>query len=196
MTHRRRSLTVVTITVLVGTLWSTANAQKLADDPDMKELAGYRLTIDMLKRIDRATRDMAEAMKKDPRYAERTKLEEELTALQKKDDPSEADQKRIAELEAKKEEAEKAEPAILRDAKSLSDMEASLKQFPPLARALAKENIAPREYVKFMMAMLQASMAAAMQKAGVPMPEGVNPENVKFVTAYDTELKKMVQPSP
>ena len=59
--------------------------------------------------------------------------------------------------------------------------------------ALAKENVTPREYAKFTMAMIQASLAAALQKGGGKLPEGVSPENVKFMVDHETEMQQMQQ---
>src|SRR5688500_8512426 len=74
-------------------------ASKAQTDADMKELASYTLTLETLNKVDRAMRAAFVEMKKDPRFAEAAKLEAELKALKKKEEPTEADEKRQEELE-------------------------------------------------------------------------------------------------
>ncbi|HWK09399.1 MAG TPA: hypothetical protein VNR64_05075, partial [Vicinamibacterales bacterium] len=77
--------------------------------------------------------------------------------------------------------------------KTIDEMAAKIKTFPPLANALSKEGVAPREYAVFTLAVLQAGMAAGMQKAGMlkQLPPGVNSENVKFILDHEAEFKKL-----
>ena len=51
----------------------------------------------------------------------------------------------------------------------------------------------PRSGTSIMMAMLQAGLAAGMQKAGLikTTPEGTNPANIKFMLEHEAELQKM-----
>jgi hypothetical protein len=57
--------------------------------------------------------------------------------------------------------------------------------------------VSPREFAKFSLAMLQASMAVGAkqmtEKMGKPfvLPEGINAANLKFVQEHQAELKKM-----
>lgn len=70
---------------------SSASAQarrKAADDPDMKELAAYTLTMDGLNKVDRVNRDMLAAIKKDP-------------SLKPKDDDASSDAKTLGDMEKK-----------------------------------------------------------------------------------------------
>ena len=195
-----RSITILSFTALLVASPTLAQARRGAAsaDPDMKELAAYTLTMDTLNRVDRATRAMAANLQKDPKYAERIKLGKELDALKKKDQTTEAEDKRIEELEARIEQLDNAsDKDDDGDAKTLSDMERKIAAMTPLANALKAEGLTPREYAKFMMAMLQAGIAVAAkqmtEKTGKPfqVPEGMNPANVKFFQDHEAEIKKM-----
>jgi len=74
---------------------------------------------------------------------------------------------------------------------SLADMARRYQSVAPFDAALRKEGLTAREYATFSMALLQAGMAAAAQKMGAKLPEGVNPANVKFVQDHEADLKKM-----
>jgi vacuolar-type H+-ATPase subunit I/STV1 len=84
-------------------------------DADMRELRGYRLTMAAVRQVDRATEAMVAEMKKDPKYQEYLKLEAEISALEKKGAPTEAEQKLAADIAAleSKEEWTEAETARL-----------------------------------------------------------------------------------
>lgn len=194
------------ITILSAVTWlcwsSAALAQAprrgaaAAADPDMKELAAYTLTLDTLNKMDRVNKAMIANIQSDPKYTERVKAGKELAELKKKDDTTEAEDKRIEQLEARIEQLDAANDSG-GDAKTLTDMERKIAGMPALAGALKAEGVAPREYAKFMMALVQASFALAGQRlaethrTAVPMPEGVNPANVKFVQEHAAEIKKM-----
>jgi hypothetical protein len=72
-------------------------------------------------------------------------------------------------------------------------MAAGIQKEPRLAGALRREGLTPREFSKFMLAMLQAGFAAGMQKAGLlkTTPEGTNAANIKWVIEHEADLKKM-----
>lgn len=71
---------------------SAASAQSArrsaADDPDMKELASYTLTMDALNKVDAANKAMIAAIQKNP-------------ALKPKDDDSTGDAKTLGDMERK-----------------------------------------------------------------------------------------------
>jgi hypothetical protein len=81
----------------------------------------------------------------------------------------------------------------MNDANTISEMAAEIQKFPPMVSALQREGLTARDYAKFMMAMLQAGLAAGFQKAGLlkELPEGTNPANVKWILAHEAELEKM-----
>jgi hypothetical protein len=208
-------------------------------DADTRELRGYRLTMAAVRQVDRATEAMVAEMKKDPRYQEFLKLEAEISALEKKGAPTEAEQKLAADIEALESkgewtdaeaarleqlreqldaleqkragrtEAEEARLERLREqrdaleattgprleeANTLSEWEAAIRQYPPMARALRAAGMSPRDYAKFMLSMLGAGMVAGLKMAGhvkemsKEVAEVVSAENVKFVEEHAAEL--------
>ena len=68
-------------------------------------------------------------------------------------------------------------------ANTLDEMEAQVKAFPPMERALGKVGMTPREYSKFMLTMMMSAMVAGFQKSGVikeipPQLKEIHPDNV------------------
>lgn len=191
-----KSLRALFVLVFVGTA-AAAVAQPAAQaaDPDMKEVSSYRLTMEAVNKVDQVTRAMVEELKQDPKMRQRMAIEQELEQLNKKEEPTDADQQRIQQLEAQRDEMEKDEPALFDNANSLSDMEAAIQKFPPLANALRTSGMAPREYAKFMMAMMQAALAYGFQKSGMKVEDAkltdVQQANVKFVEEHQAELQKL-----
>lgn len=171
-----------------------AQGPQLAD-ADLKELSTYVLTMDTFNKMVRVQTALGEAMKADPKFAERARLKTELETLKKKDEPTDADEKRIEAIEERLAalEEEVSSKISLNDAQNLADMAKKADAFPPLAAALRKEGLTGRDYARFMSAMLQAGFAAGMQKAGLlkETPPGVNPANIKFVLDHEAELRKL-----
>jgi DNA repair exonuclease SbcCD ATPase subunit len=185
-------------------------AQSSADE---KELAAYTLTLPTLKKVVAAMRAMSQEMMNDPKYQQLMKfdaqieaLEKELEPLQSKDEPTESDEKKMESLQEQIEKArerkEQAEEAMSTDspsmnnAQTLDDMERGIAQIAPMARALKREGLSPREYAKFTMALLQAAMIQGFSQGKVDyakLPAGVNPENIKFIAAHKAELDAMQQ---
>jgi hypothetical protein len=169
---------------------------KARADADLKELSTYALSMDTLNKIDRAMRTFAVEIKKDPKFQEASKLEAEMKALEKKfqdTEPTDAEQKRIETIEARLEALEGEGSLNMSDAQTISDMAAKIQKQPAMAAALQREGLSARDYAKFMMAMLQAGLAAGMQKAGLlkELPAGTNPANVKWIVEHEAELKKL-----
>jgi hypothetical protein len=163
---------------------------------DLKELSTYTLSTDTLNKVDRAMRTFAVEMKKDPKVQEAMKLEADIKALEKKfqeTEPSDADQKRLEDMEAKLEALKDNGSLNMNNADTISEMAAQIQKFPPMVSALQREGLNARDYAKFMMAMLQAGLAAGFQKAGMlkELPEGTNPANVKWILAHEAELARM-----
>ena len=133
-------------------------------------------------------------------------LEKQLEPLEAKDELSDAESAKVESLneqiEKLRERKEQAEDAMqqsapnMNNAQSLDDMERGIAAFAPMARALKREGLAPREYAKFMLAMLQAGMIHGFSQGKVDyakLPAGVNPENIKFIAAHKAELDAMQQ---
>jgi hypothetical protein len=185
---------VTILFALVLAASSPAAAQTV--DPELKELAAYTLTVDTLNRIDRANKAMLVNIQNDPKYGERIKLGKELDALKKKEETTEADDKRIEELEARIEKIDAANDDGT-EAKTIADMERKIAAMPPFANALKTAGLTPREYAKFTMAMVLAGFAVAGQELSakkginVPMPDGVNAANVKFVQEHAAEIQRL-----
>jgi len=172
--------------------WQTGNAA----EADLKELSTYTLSMETLRKVDRAMRAAMAEMRKDPKFQEVEKLKGELEALKKKDDRTEEEDRRIEMLEQQIHELESAaSPVKMNDAATISEMAANIQKEPRLAGALQREGLTPREFSKFMLAMMQAGFAAGIQKAGLlkTTPEGTNPANIKWVLDHEAELQKMQQ---
>ena len=180
----------------VALLVAPPQAAKSRGNADLKELSTYTLSMATLHKVDRAMRTFAAEMKKDPKVQEAMKLEADIKALEKKfedTEPSDADQKRLEDMQARLEALENRESLNMNDAKTIDDMAAKIQKFPPLVSALQREGLTAREYATFMMAMLQAGLAAGFQKSGLlkELPEGTNPANVKWILENEAELAKM-----
>lgn len=186
------SITALILTAALSTSSPVPQATPQADR-DMKEIASYRLTMDTVKKVDVAMRAMFDEMAKDPRFQASLKLEAELKALNEKEERTEADDRRIEELEREKETMRSENPFNLGSANTLSEMEAQVQKVPPMANALRSAGLTPREYSKFMLAMLQAGMAAGMKKSGLikELPKDFPAENVQFILDHEAELTAM-----
>jgi hypothetical protein len=171
----------------------TIAAQNVSD-PDAKEIAAYRLTMDRFNKVVNVNRAFVKVMMQDPKVQEAMKIEAELQALGKKDTPTEADAKRIEELEARKDALDESiDNPLGGDATTLAEMEARLRKYPPMLQALQREGMTTREYATFWMAFIQAAFAHGFQKSGMlkELPVGVNPENVKFVADHEADIQAM-----
>jgi hypothetical protein len=185
-------------TVCLVLLFSTTPlaAQTLpgTDDPDFKEVLAYRLTMPAVQRMVQAARNLAVAAKNDPRFQRQQALEAEIEKLRSKEEPSEADEARIAKLEAELEQLEKSVFSG-ENTKTLSEMAAAMKKEPIVAKAFADAGVEPREFAKFMLAYFQAGMIHAMLKSGqmkeVPknLASSVTMDNVKFVAEHEKEFE-------
>ena len=181
------------LTLVVSLATPAAQAQKPVES-DLRELATYTLSMDTLNKVDRAMRAAMAEMKKDPKFQEVQRLQSELDALKKKDETTEEEDRRIEALGLRIEELEsQASPLKMDDAATISEMAANIQKEPRLAGPLQREGLTPREFSKFMLAMIQAGFAAGLQKAGLlkTTPEGTNPANIQWVIAHEEALKKM-----
>ena len=183
----------VVLTVACSGSAPFASARPAQSDADSKEIAAYRLTLDALAKVTNINRTMVQQMMKDPKLQESARINEELDGLSEKDELTEADEKRMEELSARMEQLEDVSNPLGGDAKSLSEMEARMKKYPPLMQALAREGMTAREYAKFWLAFIQAAFAHGFQKSGMlkELPPDVNKENVKFIAEHEAELQAM-----
>ena len=163
-------------------------------DADAAELAYYRLTPANLEKVINVNRTVLQELLRDPKVQEGLRIDAELEALSSKAEPTEADEKRIAELEARKAILEDAvDNPLGGDARTLADLESRLKRYPPMEQALRREGMAPRDYAKFWITFLQSAFAHAFQKSGMlkKLPADVNPENVQFIADHEAEIEAM-----
>jgi predicted RNase H-like nuclease (RuvC/YqgF family) len=204
----RRAVLLILLVLITVTTPAPLLAQSKADD---KELASYTLTLATMKKVVAATRAMMQEMMNDPKYQQLMKfddqiadLEKQIEALQEKDELTEAESAKvdslIEQVEKLRERKEQAEESMstnapnMNNAQSLDDMERGIAAFPPMARALKREGLAPREYSKFMLAILQAGMIHGFSQGKVDyakLPANVNPENIKFIAAHQAEFAAM-----
>ena len=168
---------------------------------DSKELATYRLTMENVRKMQTAMRAMAEEASKDPKFQAVMKLNAEIDALEKKEELTDAEAERLDALRQKKEQAEEAlddQGVNMNDVKTLDDMEAKIKKFPPMARALNGAGLSPREFSKMTMMMMMAGMVASFQKSGMlkELPKElkeIHPDNVKFMIDHEAEIAAMTK---
>src|SRR3954470_24211625 len=188
--------TIGVLALVVSLLPAPAAAQNPSADPDMRELVSYTLTMDTVNKLNHALLDIVTEMRKDPKVQELEQVERETEALKKKDERTEADDKRMEELQARHEalDAQIPNPLSLNDTNTLNEQAAKIQKYPFAVAALRRNGLTPREYATAFAALLQAGLAAGLQKAGIKqIPEGTNPANVKFVLEHEAELQKMQQ---
>jgi hypothetical protein len=183
------------VLTLVSALASPAYAlQKKVEDADAKEIAAYRLTTAALTKVLTVNRAMVAQVQHDPKVQEALKVAKAIDALEAKDELTEAEQKQLETLHERQEQLEdSADNPLGGDTKSLSEMEARIREYPPLMQALQKEGMAPREYAKFWMAFIQAAFVQGFKKSGMlkEIPPEVNPDNVKFIEEHAAEIEAM-----
>ena len=189
MTRKSTSVFVIAATLLVAATAAAQGRRAAQSDPDMAELAAYRLNTATLQKVIVATQAFRQALQNDPKYKGFIAAQKELEALQAKEEPTPADEKRIEALE---QQIEQMSGGMDRggDVQTLADMERKITAMPHMPEALAKAGLAPREYAKFTLSLIQAGFLAGMKKAGQlrQAPPGVSMENVQFVIDHEKEL--------
>jgi hypothetical protein len=192
MTRQSRSVFVIAATLLVAANAAAQARRAAPGDPDMAELVAYRLNTATLQKVIVATQAFGQALQNDPKYRGFMAAQKELKALQAKEEPTPADEKRIEALE---QQIEQMSDGMDRggDAQTLADMERKIAAMPHMPEALAKAGLTPREYAKFTLSLIQAGFLAGMKKAGQlkQAPPGVSMENVQFVIDHETEIAEL-----
>lgn len=93
-------------------------------------------------------------------------------------------------------------PLFTRDIVMLEDvavaaatLERRLAGNPALAAELAQENVPPREYVRFALALIGARLAQGFLSAGVlkRVPEGVAADNVAFISRRQADVDALLE---
>jgi septal ring factor EnvC (AmiA/AmiB activator) len=196
MTNPRRSTSRERVALTVCCLLFSALAPggQKSEDADSKEISTYRLTTAALTKVVNVNRALIQQMLQDPKVKQAEKIGAEIDALEKKDQLSDAEEKRLQELRARQEQLEEsADNPLGGDAKTLSELEERIKKYPPLVQALQKEGMTPREYAKFWLVFIQAAFVHGFKKSGMlkELPADVNPDNVKFMEDHAAEIEAM-----
>jgi hypothetical protein len=191
MTLESVFVSIVVVSALVAADAGAQTRRPAQNDPDMAELAAYRLTTATLQKVTTATRALGQALENDPKYKGYMAAQKELKALEAKDDPTPAEQQRIEVLERQIEQMSGAMENG--DAQTLAEMERKIGSMPHMAEALAKAGLSSREYAKFNLALIQAGFVAGMKRAGQlrQVPPGVSMENVQFILDHEKEIAEL-----
>jgi len=190
--HPRTPLALAAL--LVSLAPTPATAQASTADADAREVQAYVLTMPKLRQLNQAMLDLRKQQESDPAYRALQQKKKELAVLSEKDEPTEADQDRMARLEEEIQEAEQADDGEdMDEAKSLSDVAARMSADPRVAGALKRAGLAPREAAVMQFALFGAGFAASMLESGTikEIPKDVNAANVKFYQANKAELEAM-----
>jgi len=186
---------VPAVTAAVAVLLCAASpAYAQEANADAKAIAAYRLTSEGLRKVINVNRAILETVLSDPKVQESMKVAAQIDALSKKDELTSSEEARLEQLEARKAQLEEAaDNPIGGDVKTLAEMEARIRKYPPMVEALKIEGMSAREYSTFWMAFLQAALAHGFQKAGMmqQLPADVNPGNVQFVAEHQQEIQAM-----
>jgi hypothetical protein len=173
------------LTVIMALTTALGAAGQSADD---RELMQYRLTPEVLDQAEAVARAFSANVEKDPRMKRKLDAQREIAVLEKKDDPTEAEQKRLDELQAIVGD----EPIDLGiNGGSLSEISAQLTRIPAMAAALKTAGMPPRDMAKFVVTAVQAAMIGGLQGSGMPVPPGAAGENVKFVLANQAAVERI-----
>lgn len=179
----------VTIAVAVMTGTIGLGAQRGSPAADEKELQQYRLTADALSKVSVA----AQAFANDPAMKKWQDAKREAEALDKKEELTAADERRLEQLEAVLEK--KPYDFGVESGMSLSAMAAQVAKIPTIASGLKTAGLTPRDFSKFMVVLTQAAMVDGVQKSGVKMalPPGVSAENVRFAADHQAEIERVIK---
>ena len=175
---------------------SPLSAGQAYADADLKELSTYTLTMDTIYKINRVMQNYATEIKKDPRFAQLLRVQAEIEALKKKDERTEAEDQKLEALEAQERQIDEQtpNPLSLNDAGTLNDWSAKLQKDRVVAAALQKEGMTATAFSRAFAALIQAGLAAGLQKAGIKQtPEGTNPANVKLLIDHEAEIARLQQ---
>jgi len=172
--------------------------QQAGSSADMKEVAAYRLTMDGLNKLEKAMVAVADAAKKDPRYAKQMRLKAQIDTLEHKEELTDAESEKLESLKQELEQAEDAtDDGSVAKAQTISAMAAAIDRQPIIANALRSAGLSSREYSVMTMALVQASMWAGMKKQGLvkdkDLPKDVNPANITFIEQHEAEMTALQQ---
>jgi hypothetical protein len=190
----RSSLSLAAATLLVLAP-SPAAAQGNTADADTREVLAYRLTMPKLRQLNEFIADLHRQQEADPAYQALMKKKKELAALSEKDELTEAEQERLAQLDEEIAEAEMAleESEGVESDQSLSAMADRMAADPRIAGALKRAGLAPREAATLQLAFFQAALTVGLLESGTikEIPKESNTENVRFLQANRAEIETL-----
>jgi hypothetical protein len=164
-----------------------------AQDADTREVLAYRLTMPKLRQLNQVFLELQRQRAADPAWQALQKKKQELAALGEKDELSDAEQDRMARLEAEIEELEQADEMPEDQEQSLSAMAERLASDPRAAAALKKAGLAPREAATMSLALFQAAFTVGLLDSGTitSVPKDASAENVTFYQANRAEIEAL-----
>src|SRR6266481_3772349 len=135
MTRRFTFVLAIAAALLLASTAAAQPRRAAQRDPDLTELAAYRLTTATLQKVIVVADAFGQALQNDPKYRSFIAAQKELKALQAKDEPTPAEAQRMEALE---EQLEQMSDAIDGggDAQTLADMERKITTMPHMAEAL------------------------------------------------------------
>ena len=187
----RVSLHLSTAAMLVALAPAPGMAQGSTTEADTREVQAYRLTLPKMKQLNDFLVDANRQREADPARQQLLKKKQEVEALSAKDQLTQAEQARLAQLEREISDAEvEEEDAQPNMDQSLSEMAARMSADPRIAGALKRAGLAPREAATLQLAFIQAALTAGLLEAGTiqEIPKEVNGANVKFLQDHKAEI--------
>ena len=185
--------TSLAATLLVALITAPAAAQAGTDAADTREVQAYRLTMPKLTLLNQAFADALRQRQVDPAYKGLRDKKQEPARLGEKEDPTDAEQERMAQLEEEIREAEEAADDPEDTDQSLSGMARRMAAEPHIAGALKRAGLSPREAATMQLAFLQVALAVGMKESGAikEIPKDVNPDNVRFLQANRAAIEAL-----
>ena len=171
---------------------AAATAAPTQTDRDLQEVQSYRLSMDVVRKLTAVYKAMAAEEAKDPKRQQIAKKKAELKALESKENPTDAEQERMASLAdeiARLEEG--ADSGVTLDgATTLSEMVQRLDAVPAFAAAVRGAGMTTREFATAQLALLQTGIAYALLKSspGKQPPPGVSKDNLEFMRLHEQEI--------
>ena len=188
----RSSLAAVGLFLLLAPVPAAGQA---VSDADTREVQAYRLTMPRLRQLNQVMLELQRLQEADPEYQAVQRKRKELAALSEKENPTEAEQERMARLEEEIAAAEEADEDEGMDPEgmTLDKMVAQMNAEPRMVGALRSAGLAPREAAVMQLAFLQAALTAELMESGAvrEIPKEANAENVRFYQANKAEIMAM-----
>jgi hypothetical protein len=169
-------------------------AQADLSDADSRAIRAYTLTMPKLRQLDQAMTEMRRQEEADPAFRSLQQKKKELAALEQKDNPSQADEQRMAKLGEEIAAAEEGDDASEEDnPASLDELAARMAADPRIAGALKRSGLEPREAAVMQFALFQAGLTAELLDQGAikEIPKEANAANVKFYQANKAAIAAM-----